>query len=132
MQSVKIPAQNVSFLELRFGNDSINQYQYTIIATHGSDIIFSHAYTDEISNIVRLPINIATYNPGETIDIKIECNKSCKNVKFELYNIDNKKTVETLYGSRKIDYSLLWYGLFPIVLGFTLLPLTNKGEKHEK
>lgn len=132
-QSIKIPAENISFLELRFGNDSINQYQYTITATHESNIIFSHTYINEISNIVRIPIDATIkLNPYETIDIKIDCKEDCKKAKFDLYNIDSKESVETLYGFRKTDFGLLWYGLFPVTLGFTLLPLIKKGKKSEK
>lgn len=131
-QFVKIPDQTLSFLELRFGNDSINQYSYDITASFKSTTLFSHTYQNETSNIVRIPIDysIIDLSPGEEILITISCNESnCKNAKFDLYNSDKEHKLKTLYGYRKPDYGLLWYGLFPIVFGLTLAPLTKEGKK---
>lgn len=131
-QFVKIPDQKVSFFELHFGNDSINQYSYDITASFGSTTLFSHTYQNETSNIVRIPIDysIIDLSPNEKISITINCKESnCDNAKFDLYNIDKEYKLKTLYGYKKTDYSLLWYGLFPIVFGLTLAPLAKESKK---
>jgi hypothetical protein len=131
-QTVKSPGDNLSFIELRFGDDSINQYQYTITASYESTPFFNHTYNDEISNIVRIPMDPSIITPTQdgTITIRIDCNNTCNDAHMEFYNIDNTQTIKTLFGLRKVDYGLLWYGLFPIAIGFTLLPLAKGNSKH--
>ena len=130
-QIIKTPNNSPSFIELRFGHDSINKHQYAITATYESILFFNHVYKDEVSNIVRIPIDnsIIAPVPNNNIIISIDCINTCENTKMELYNIEGAQTIKTFYGLRKVDYGLLWYGLFPIAIGFTLLPLTKKGSK---
>ncbi|MBR3137741.1 hypothetical protein IKG41_00075 [Candidatus Saccharibacteria bacterium] len=132
-QTVNVPDKKLSFLELRFEDDSINQYQYTVTTTYKSTPVFSHVYDNEISNIIRIPIDYSIIEPieGGVFDIRIDCEGTCKNAKIELYDIDGTPTIKSLYGYQKVDYGLLWYGLFPIAIGLTLLPLTKRGGKHE-
>lgn len=131
-QSIKIPNNNPSFIELRFGDDSINQYQYTITAINESTPFFNHVYNDELSNIVRIPIDYSIIKSAQdnNITIRIDCENNCEKAKLELYDIDGMQTIKTLYGIQKVDYGLLWYGLFPIAIGLTLLPLTKRGDKN--
>lgn len=126
IQHVKIPEGKLSFLEIRFGDDSINQYQYVITATYESEILFEHTYVDEVSNIIRVPIVDPPVElvPDKNIEISIDCQGDCSDVKFKLHN--SEEELEILYGIYKRDLGLLWYGLFPIVLGLTLLPLTKE------
>lgn len=132
LQTLKVPNNKPSFIELRFGNDSINQYQYTITATYESTLFFNHVYDGEISNIIRIPIDYSIVDPVQdnNITIRIDCSNACKNTQLELYSINGAQTIKTLYGFQKVDYGLLWYGLFPIAIGLTLLPLTKKGVKY--
>lgn len=132
-QTIKVPENNLSFLEMRFGNDSIDQYQYTITATYESKLFFTHVYKNEYSNSVRIPIDYSIIEPtqGNTIIVTIDCKDACKNVRFDLYDFDNTQTLKTLYGFQKFDYGLFWYGLFPITIGMTLLPLVERKRKHE-
>ena len=130
-QTIEFPEDNPSFIELRFGDDSINQYQYTVTATYESTPFFNHTYNNEVSNIIRIPIDYSVIEPtpGHNIIIRIDCKETCEDIQLELYNINDTQTIKTLYGLRKADYGLLWYGLFPIAIGLTLLPLTKKGSK---
>ena len=131
-QTIKTPDNNPTFVELRFGDDSINQYRYTVTATHKSIPFFNHTYENEASNIIRIPIDYSKIEPiqNSEITIHINCENVCTNTQFELYEINDEQTIKSLYGIQKIDYGLLWYGLFPITIGLTLLPLVNKRKKH--
>ena len=132
-QTIKVPDNKLSFLELHFGNDSIDQYQYTITATYESKVFFTHTYKKEYSSNVRIPIDYSIVEPtqGNTISIDINCEDTCKNVQFDLYDSDGTKSIKALYGFQKINYGPFWYGFFPIAIGLTLLPLAKKRNAHE-
>ena len=125
-QDIHITKNNPSFIELRFEDDSINQYQYTITLTHGSDVIFEHHYADEISNIVRFPVSDADLKIDDTVNLKIQCTNKCENAKIALYDADGEKRPKTLIAFQKQDISFYWYGMFPIVVGLALLPLSKE------
>ena len=131
-QTIIIPEEKLSFIELRFGDDSIKQCNYNITATNNSETIFNHEYINNYSNIVRIPIDYSTttLTPNNHIDIKITPKNSCNDIKFEQFNIDNQKIIKALYGFQKTDFGLIWYGLFPVAMGLTLLPLTKRGKKN--
>lgn len=127
IQQIKTPGEKLSFLEIRFGDDSINQYHYNVSVIHGKEVLFNHAYINETSNIIRAAVEDTKLTPDEPIEIKIDCESSCEDVKFNLHeDSGEEKTLLVLYGFRKMDYGLLWYGLFPIAAGLTLFPLIKR------
>ena len=126
-QDIQISSSDLSFLEIRFEDDSINQYQYTITITHNSDILFEHTYIDEKSNIIRLPLDTKNLKNNDIITFNINCLTSCKNAKINLYETEDGKHPKVLLVYHKSDISLFWYSIFPIALGLTLIPLS--GEK---
>lgn len=127
-QNITIPDSNPAFLELRFEDDSINQYSYTITLAHNSEIIFEHLYNNEQSNIIRIPTSEVNLQKDDVVNLEINCIDSCKNAKINLYDIDGKLYPKILIAYYKQDISLYWYGVFLITVGFTLLPLSKESR----
>lgn len=126
---VKIASDNAIFIQLLFGDDSINLYDYNVTVTNKDQVVFEHLYDNETSNIIRLPLDEAIPNQGDTLSITIDCKEDCKDVKMELYDIDGQKIPRLLEGYQKRDLGFFWYSAFLIAVGLTLLPLAKERKK---
>ena len=128
LETITIDNPDLSFIELRFEDESINQYQYKITLAHDSETLFEHQYANEISNIIRMPISNENLASGDKIQLKLQCVDHCENAKIAMYDIDGEKHPKILTASYKPDISFYWYGFFPIVVGLTLLPFSKEKE----
>ena len=128
-QEIPITATPIDYLELYFGDDSINNYEYTISVTKEHETLFEHTYIDETSNIIRIPLTEANLTPNSNITLQISCSHSCPNTQFELYKTKNSQSLKTVIVSHSTDYRYFWYSIFPILIGLTLIPLTKEQHK---
>lgn len=129
-QDIPINTAQIDYLEVYFGDDSINNYEYTVSVTKNHETLFEHTYTDETSNIIRIPlaeINLVPNN--DIITLQISCDHSCSNTQFELYGTKDSSSLKTLIFSHSTDYRYFWYSIFPILIGLTLIPLTKEYHK---
>lgn len=127
-QDITILNPSPSYIEIYFGDDSINDYKYTIIASHNEETLYEHTYINEKSNVVRLPIDNSNLSPNDIVTVRISCNETCDKTKFELYDTENGPIPKIIIASYKTDYRYFWYATFLIVIGLTLTPLT-KGKQ---
>ena len=125
--SLEIPttASNIEYIELYFGDDSINKYEYDISVSKGTDTLFEHTYVNEQSNIIRLPISEPSSSDGNIL-IDISCTGTCHNVKFELYNTKGGQVPRTVVVSHSLDYRYFWYAGFALIVGLTLIPVIKE------
>ncbi len=127
---VQITSDDASFIQLIFGDDSINEYSYTITVSNGDEKVFEYTYEDEPSNIIRLPLHENPPKKGDTISINITCDDCAKDAKIYLYDVNGQQLPRLTEGYHKRDFSYYWYSAFLIVVGLTLMPLLK--EKNEK
>ena len=129
IQDIPINTTNPDYLELYFGDDSINNHDYTITASQNNQTLFQHTYINEQSNIIRIPTADNNLQPNDTVTIRISCEDSCPNTQFKLYDIDHHPTLKTAQASHSADYRYYWYSLFLIVIGLTLIPFTKENKQ---
>lgn len=128
--SLNIPlSSRTDYIELHFGDDSINNYTYTIAASKNSELIFSHDYKDEISNIVRIPLGETEFADDDRVDIQISCNEKCENVKFKLYRTDEGLLPKIAVATHKLNLYYLWFAWLLFIISLILLPLTKGDQK---
>ena len=123
---VQIMSDDASFIQLIFGDDSINEYSYTITVSNDEEKVFEYTYEDEPSNIIRLPLHENPPKKGDTISIDITCNDCAKDAKIYLYDVDGKQLPRLTEGYYKKDFTYYWYGAFLIAVGLTLIPLIKE------
>lgn len=128
---LKIPfkTSNIDYLELYFGDDSINNYSYIISATKNSESVFEHTYTNEQSNIIRIPLAGVEFKPEDNLEVKISCLSSCSNAKFKMYDTKNGTYPRIVLVFHSVDYRYLWYAILSLLIGITLIPLTKDSKK---
>lgn len=123
-QSITITGSRPSYIEFRFEDDSIERHPYAVTLTHNSKTIFEYEYAGD--DTFRIPIDDKDLKSDDTVDLEIKCLDSCKDVKINLYDVDGEKHPKILVASSGQDISLYWYGVFAIVVGLTLLPLSKE------
>lgn len=128
-QEVPIKSTAVDYIEFYFGDDSINNYSYTITASKADETLFEHIYTNEKSNIIRIPLGDFSFQPNDVVKVQISCNESCDNVKFKLYDTKDGSIPKIITSSHSTDYRYFWYSIFLAFVGLTLIPFT-KGAKE--
>lgn len=126
---ISTTTDKISYIELYFGDDSINQHKYTVSVLKDSKSLFEHTYINEESNIVQLPLVESDVKPNDNIVINISCKDSCENVKFELYDTPKGQLPKIGIASTSTDYRYLWLGSFLLAVGLTLYPLTKRTRK---
>ena len=120
---------NTNYIEIQFGDDSINNHTYSVTATQKSKELFKHTYINESSNIIRLPMPSETIDTNEAITIVFDCQKSCHDVNFDLYDTPNGFLPKILIGAPRTNLYFYWFAIFMITVGLTLLPFINKEHK---
>ena len=125
VQEYTLTASNPPFLEIYLGKDTtILDYNFQLSVKKDGAILFSHDYIHELSNIIRVPLPEDGLSSGDILTITFSSSNTSE-VKLETYGNDNLKILEA---NRRDNLSYCWYGVFAIVVGLTLLPL-SKGER---
>ncbi len=126
-QEYELSNNSPLFLEVRFGDDSINKHSYTIRMNCNDEMLFEHTYTNEISNIIRLPLG-KNIDKGSKIVLSISCNDgACQDVRA----VQNEGKLNILEGVQKMDLRYYWYSAFIFTVGLTLLVFAKEEESHE-
>lgn len=137
---IKNKANNLNYVDFYLGNDSLNEYQYTLKLYDEAKIYFEHEYVNYNSNIIRIPITEGI-ELDKVLTLNIDC-KQCKDVKFDLYKSvdtshiigDEENTLQIVEVGRSVNYGYIWYALLFVAIGLTLLPLAkescNEKQNH--
>ena len=128
-KQIPITVSNIDYIEIVFGDDSINQHEYSISASKENETLFEHAYINEQSNAVRIPLSSSNLQPSDNITIQITCRSSCNDVYFTTYNTKDGAFPKAFLVSSRNDYRYLWYSAFLVAIGLTLIPLIKEKKK---
>lgn len=127
-QKYTLATTNPSFLELYLGeNTTLINHKFQVSVKNQDEVIFEHKYTNEQSNIIRLPISGHNLNIGDGLLITISSQEISK-TNLETYDTQDTQNLKILEAYQRNNYGYYWYTTFSIVIGLTLLPL-SKGKR---
>ena len=128
-QNYTLTTTNPLFLELYLGEKTtLINHDFQISVKNQDRIIFEHKYTNEQSNIIRLPISEHNLKTGDNLSITLSSQEASKTI-LETYNIQDNQSLKILEAYQRNNYSYYWYAVFLIAIGLTLLPLSRGKQK---